>query len=164
MTSLLEKRAFSKMKQVFRHLCLMLLTLNCLVLSPYAISDEPVYLAASDNVDVQSLGRKDLAAIFLGQKRHWPDGTRIKIALLDDHSDQLHLLEVVAERSPGQYWAHWRNIVFSGRGIMPRIFDSQEDLLDYLKKEKGAIGQLRSIEEAEQRDLSWISVAHEGVE
>jgi len=112
-----------------------------------ASAEQPsLHLVASSNVDLASLSKKDIAAIFLGSRRQWSDGTRIRIAMLDTPDWQRPFLQTLVDRSPPQYWAHWRNIVFSGRGIMPRIFSSENALLDYLKDQDGVIGQISDID------------------
>lgn len=117
-----------------------------------------VHLAVSSNVPLTSISQKELAAIFLGQKRQWQDGTRVKIAILRSASEQSRFLNVVAGRSPGQYWAHWRNIVFSGRGIMPKIFGSEKEILDYLAQEEGAIGHITSTELADRTGAATLTI------
>lgn len=121
-----------------------------------------VHLVASSNVNLAGLSKKDVAAIFLGNRRQWSDGTRIRIAILDAAATQKSFLQTVVERSPPQYWAHWRNIVFSGRGIMPKIFPSEEALLDYLADEEGVIGQLRDADLAQLRGAAVLPLTEVG--
>lgn len=117
-----------------------------------------VHLALSSNIPLASLSQKELAAIFLGQKRHWEDGTRVKIAILKSAASQDRFLGAVAGRTPGQYWAHWRNIVFSGRGVMPKIFNSEKEVLEYLAQEEGVVGQITSTELATQNGAATYTI------
>jgi hypothetical protein len=121
----------------------MILLLGVIASAHSAAESQPeIYLAMSSNVELNAPSQKEIAAIFLGQKRQWSDGTRVKIALLESTGEQRRFLQAVADRSPSQYWAHWRNIVFSGRGIMPKIFSSEADILKYIAEEDGVIGQI----------------------
>jgi hypothetical protein len=120
-----------------------------------------VHLAFSSNIAVDAPNENDLAAIFLGRKRQWSDGTRVKIAILGSSVEQRTFLQAVAGRSPGQYWAHWRNIVFSGRGIMPKIFSSEKEILDYLGEQKGAIGQITHVDQAVRRGIATLTLVGE---
>ena len=108
-----------------------------------------VNVIASPNVDSAALSSADLAAIFLGRRSQWSDGTRIRIAILKSEEVQEAFLEAAVDRSPRQYWAHWRNIVFSGRGTMPKIFSSEEKLLQYMTDQEGVIGLTTDIESAQ---------------
>lgn len=134
-----------------------LLTLAAFLVVPVVAetkSGSNVSLAFSPNVSSEEINERDLAAVFLGQKRQWSDGTRVKIAILKSPGSQSEVLNIVTDRSPGQYWAHWRNIVFSGRGIMPRVFQSEAALLDYIASEKGAIGPVYDKGAARQHGVS----------
>lgn len=124
-------------------ICAALILLGTIAPTLDAVGQQPdIHLAMSSNVSLLEPTRKEIAGIFLGQKRQWSDGTRIKIAILDSAVEQRSFLDAVVDRSPSQYWAHWRNIVFSGRGIMPKIFSSEEELLNYLAEEEGVIGHI----------------------
>lgn len=140
-------------------LCTALMWLGLLTPVKATIEAHPaVFLATSENVSLDSPSQKELAAIFLGQKRYWKDGTRVKIAILESQDEQQKFLNVVADRSPRQYWAHWRNIVFSGRGVMPKIFETEEELLGYLEKEEGAIGQIVTTDLAESKGAVTLTI------
>lgn len=140
-----------------RHMLFLLLAYLAGALPVFA--GEPVLrLGVSSNIDPIDVAPDDLASIFLGNKRHWPDGSLIKLAVLESSEHQNRFLNLVASRSPSQYWAYWRNRVFSGRGVMPRIFGSEAELLRYLKSEKGAIGQITDIELASRSGTPIVSV------
>jgi len=128
--------------------------------TPSASAENPpeIHLVFSNNVSLQQPSEGELAAIFLGRTRHWRDGTRVKIAILESSEAQRQFLSVVANRSPSQYWAHWRNIVFSGRGIMPKIFSSEEELLQYLAAEEGAVGHLSRPDLSGRYGLSTLTI------
>lgn len=144
---------------LLRILCTTVIWLG--IVTPVQSAVEPsagIHLALSSNLTLKVPSQKELAAIFLGQKRHWKDGTRVKIAILAAPDEQRKFLSAVARRSPGQYWAHWRNIVFSGRGIMPKIFDTEEELLGYLATEEGAIGHVINTELAGSKGAATLTI------
>ena len=157
--------ASSRARRLTRRVAASMIVVFGLSLPVVASSAEgdDLHLVASSNVNLDGLSKKDVAAIFLGNRRQWSDGTRIRIAMLDVASTQKPFLQAVVERSPPQYWAHWRNIVFSGRGIMPRIFQSEEALLDYLDDQEGVIGQLKDIDLAQLRGAAVLPVAEVGM-
>jgi hypothetical protein len=121
-------------------------------------------LLVNAGVDVRVLPRASVADIFLGNKRHWADGTRIKLAVLKSVQSQKTFLEAATGRSPRQYWSHWRNIVFSGRGLMPKVFASEKELVAYVAEEKGAVGHVASTNLIASSDVKLIRVAQEGDE
>ncbi len=100
------------------------------------------HVVINSSVEEKALSSADVGDLFLGNKRQWKDGSRVKLALLKDPLSQQKFLKEVAGRSPARYWAHWRKIVFSGQGLMPKIFATEKELLAYVAAEKGAIGQI----------------------
>lgn len=149
----------SLIKHVRLRVCVAVLLLGVFAPSLYAVGQQPqIHLALSSNVALNDPSQKELAAIFLGHKRQWSDGTRVKIAILQSPDQQRSLLNAVADRSPSQYWAHWRNIVFSGRGIMPKIFHSEEGILKYLAEEEGAIGQITNTDLAVRLGAATLTI------
>lgn len=144
-----------------KRLHVLFLLATVLLFSPLAVMAQvpsEIYVASSVNVNVDELDSDQLAAVFLGQQRRWPDGTRVKLALLKSSLSQSQFFPAIVDRSPGQYWAHWRNIVFSGRGIMPRVFKTETELIAYLQNQKGAIGQINNKEMAVRQGLAVLNV------
>ena len=117
-----------------------------------------VYVAVNRQVTTQSLSMNELKRIFLGKQRLWADGTRVRLAMLDVDSTGKEFLKTVTGRSPGQFRAHWRNIVFSGRGVMPRFFNSEKELQAYITDSKGAIGNIPRVGTINQFDVNIISI------
>jgi hypothetical protein len=125
----------------------------CLVLLMTAITLPPAmpqpaeppfesYIVVGRDVETLALSKRELADILLGYRRRWANGDRVKVALLAAPTAQELFLRAITGRSRGQFWAHWRNIVFSGRGIMPRTFDCKNEVLAYVEAEDGALGQM----------------------
>ncbi len=42
--------------------------------------------------------------------------------------------------SPDEFRAQWRKAVFTGQGAMPKTFDSESALIDYVAATLGALG------------------------
>ncbi len=89
----------------------------------------------------ESAGR--VSAMFLRQIREWPDGTRILPVDLpadskvrDDFSRAVHGRPAVAIHN------QWLQSIFSGRGAPPTQVKTEEDVVAYVAKNKGAIGYI----------------------
>jgi hypothetical protein len=126
---------------------LSLVLLMTAIMLPPAISqlaDPPpaIYIVVGRRVETRSLSKRELADVLLGYRRHWANRDRVKVALLAAPEAQESFLRTITGRSRGQFWAHWRNIVFSGRGIMPTSLDSQKEVLAYVEAEGGALGPI----------------------
>ncbi len=123
-------------------------------------SPNPAHLVANKQVDVSSLSTEDLENIFLGKQRMWKDGSRIRLAVFKGEGDGV---KEVTGRSASQYRAHWRNLVFSGYGIMPKFFSSEAKLLEYVAKTKGAIGGVFEVMETDGSAVTLFVIKEGGV-
>ncbi|MCU0858466.1 MAG: hypothetical protein MUC65_08710 [Pontiellaceae bacterium] len=83
---------------------------------------------------------RELRDVFLGNRKSWPNGDKITLAVLHQGSVHTAFLTSITAKSEQQYTRYWRQLVFSGKGTMPKIFDTEEALLEFVKKEPGAIG------------------------
>ena len=110
--------------------------------------ENTLHVAAGDAVELSMLDREELKAIFLGGRRHWGDGSRILLALPADQEQQQALLAAIVDRTPRQFWAHWRNLVFAGRGTMPKTFEEHTLLFTYLEKKVHAIALVTAVDQA----------------
>ncbi len=126
---------------------------------PVAAEDATVFVASARDLEQLGLSEHELAAIFLGQKRYWDDGTRVRLALPKSEDVQRPFLNAVVGRSPRQYWAHWRNIVFAGRGLMPKTFRNEAELVRYLADKEGAIGPVDGSGRGASADLHVLEVS-----
>lgn len=120
---------------------------TCLLMTMRLMAgDSPdMTIIANAGVSIPSLSKRELSDVFLGRRKQWDDGTTIKLALLKDSIEQDQFLNTCTGRSPSQYWAHWRNILFSGSGIMPKVFATEQELLAYVAGENGAIGHVAGV-------------------
>ena len=114
----------------------------CLTRPVMAEQNDSMLVVVNADVQVQELTTRELADIYLGYKRHWDNGTRIRLSLLEDTIKQKDFLQLVTGRNPSQFWSHWRNIVFSGRGLMPEVFTNESSLVKYIAANKGTIGHI----------------------
>ncbi|MGB2602855.1 MAG: hypothetical protein WBC78_04635, partial [Candidatus Sulfotelmatobacter sp.] len=47
--------------------------------------------------------------------------------------------------SPDEFRALWRTVGFTGQGAMPRAFDSESALIDYVSATPGALGYVSRV-------------------
>ncbi len=102
--------------------------------------EERVQIVTHADVKTSHLSAREVANIFLGRKRHWDDGSRIKLAVLKRDRMQDSFFRAIVGRSSSQYWTYWRDMVFSGSGRMPKRFASSDALLAYVATEPGTVG------------------------
>ena len=129
-----------------------LFVLLCLA-STAAFAD--VVVIANKNVPETSMSKERVKNIFLGKVVKWQDGSRIRFVTLKGDSHKSFLKEYIG-RSEAQYKTYWKKILFTGKGSMPKSFDTEQEMAQYVANTKGAIGYISKNTAAE--NVASISV------
>jgi len=103
-----------------------------------------VVIVANAEAGVDSIGKSDLEKIMLGKKKKWDNGTKIKIAILKEGDTHESFTKDFTGKTASQFKSYWKKLVFTGEGIQPKSFKTEEDLVAYVAKTKGAVGYISS--------------------
>jgi len=110
-----------------------------------AASAQDVVLVANKDVRISAIRAADLRAIFIGEKTRFSDGSHaVPVTLKGGAVHEVFLRNHLGE-SPGDFRAQWRKEVFTGQGAMPRAFDSESALIEYVAATPGAVGYVSRI-------------------
>jgi hypothetical protein len=92
----------------------------------------------------QEITRAKLRGIFGMRLRTWPDGTPVRVFVLDDN-DTLHqdFCKSVLQMYPYQLRQNWDRLLYSGTGQPPVLVGSEAELLKRVSETPGAIGYVR---------------------
>ena len=100
---------------------------------------QDVVLVANKGVQISEIKNSDLRAIFTGEKTRFADGSHaVPVTLKGGAVLEVFLTKHLGE-SPEEFRAQWRKAVFTGQGSMPRAFDSESSLLEYVASTPGAL-------------------------
>ena len=92
------------------------------------------------NSATKSLSSDDIKNVFLGKKSTLTTGEKVILATLANGEVHTTFMEQTLGKQPDQFSVYWKQLVFTGRGSMPKSFDTEQDLIDYVAKTKGAVG------------------------
>lgn len=124
-----------------RWLVLLLGVLSCWS----AASAQDVVLVVNKSVQISAIRAADLRAIFTGEKTRFADGSHaVPVTLKGGPAHEVFLRNHLGE-SPDEFRAQWRKAVFTGQGAMPKTFDSESALLEYVAVTPGAVGYVSRI-------------------
>lgn len=101
----------------------------------------PVLIVHPD-VPVDSLERREIRDIFLGETSRWPNQERITFVTLKTRQVHETFLSEYVGRTSSQYDIYWKKKVFSGQGRMPKSMDSPEAVIEFVASTRGAVGYL----------------------
>jgi ABC-type phosphate transport system substrate-binding protein len=89
----------------------------------------------------ESVSSKDLSAWFLLQVTTWPSGDKVAPV---DQSDEAVITAAFCEKVHGKSLSaiksFWQKKIFSGKGVPPKKVASDEEVINFVKANPGAIG------------------------
>jgi ABC-type phosphate transport system substrate-binding protein len=112
-----------------------------------AASAQDVIFVANKNVQISAIKASDLHAIFTGEKTRFADGSHAVPVILRGGPAHEVFVKNYCDETPAEFRAQWRKAVFTGQGAMPRAFDSESALLQYVAETPGAIGYVSRLPE-----------------
>ena len=85
-----------------------------------------------------ALSDDDLKDLFLGRRTAWSDGSKVVVVVLRNGASHDALLKLLS-KSSSQFTTGWKKLVFTGKGAMPEQVDNEDELVDFVAKNPGAI-------------------------
>lgn len=104
-----------------------------------AAGDGLVVIANPGN-SLESIESKDLQRIYLGKKTMWDDGTSIVTVMPKAGTVHDRFIEDFLDRSVQRFATYWRQMVFTGKGVPPRSFVQETDLVSFVASTPGSLG------------------------
>lgn len=101
-----------------------------------------VLVIANESVKSDTVSKADLRDVFLGASTNLKDGSRVKPVLLKDGPVHSEFLSAYTGKSAAGFGISWRGVVMSGQGTMPKAFESEAALVEYVSRTSGAIGYI----------------------
>jgi ABC-type phosphate transport system substrate-binding protein len=123
---------------IFILLTILLFSVNAAIAGDIVIIGNK-YLAES------SLKKQDLRDIYLGKKTGWSDNKKIVFAIQENPTVTVQFLKNYIHKSATQYASYWKEKVFTGKGIPPKSFSSDKDLIEFVARTEGAVGYVSSV-------------------
>ncbi len=124
------------MKKIIVFQCIVFL----LMIGGSAFAD--VLVITNKAVSEKGLSKEDLKGVFLGKKKKWKDKSKIHFVTLKDPDVHQTFLKAYVKKSEKQYANYWRKMVFTGKGKIPKSFETTEELMEYVANTPGAIGYI----------------------
>lgn len=104
-----------------------------------AEAEEVALIVHKGNATPASLPKEEIKQIFLGQKTRWDDNSVIHFVVCTEETSLLTFLKNYVKKTPIQYQNYWKKLVFSGKGIMPKMFDDTQKVLEFVSSTEGSI-------------------------
>lgn len=90
---------------------------------------------ANTSADKAMIGK-----LYTGEAKSWSDGEQAKLYDLSGESERESFCKAYTGKSAGAIKATWAQAVFSGRGVPPKMLDSDAEVKSEVAKDKNAVG------------------------
>lgn len=114
-------------------LCIVLMTAS-------AAYGADIKIIANSSTPATIIKKAEAAKIFLGKKTFWDNGDKIMPAVLRSGDAHETFLKQIVEKTSSQFSTYWKQIIFTGKGVEPKSFDTEADMLRFVSETKGAVG------------------------
>ncbi len=125
----------SKLKLIL----LLIFLMSLLTSESYA---QKLIVIANSDVEVDSLDNKTLLRIYHGKKKQWSNRKEIVPVMLKSCPIRDKFIEDILKETEHKFIAYWKQMVFTGRGLPPKSFDDEIEILNFIAKTPGAIGYI----------------------
>lgn len=110
--------------------------------SQTAIIDFPVTIIGND-VGARSMTQRKVKDCFKGKYIKWPNKNAVLLVLPSSKHPKAELYsELLYNKSYYFVKKYWYSLVFQGRYSAPFFFDSDAEIIEFISKNKGAIGMI----------------------
>jgi ABC-type phosphate transport system substrate-binding protein len=117
-----------------------LLLLAVLVFATTAVFADDVAVIVNSSAKVSEVSSSDLRDVFNGEKTSLAGGVHVSPVTLKGGPAHEAFLKTHVGKSDSAFRASWRSLVFTGQGTMPKTFETEAALIDYVAATPGAIG------------------------
>lgn len=112
-------------------------------------SAQGVKVIANSSVQTDSISASELKSVFLEEKSSLPGTGHVEPVLAKGGPAHEAFLKHVLGRTDSDLQTYYRSLVFTGRGSMPKALDSDEAVVAYVSRTRGAIGYVSTNANAE---------------
>ncbi len=109
-----------------------------------------VKIVANSSVRADSITVAELRSVFLENKRSLSDGSHVEPVLANGGAAHEAFLRQYVGKRDDALRTHYRTMVFTGTGAMPKFLDTDAEIVNYVAKTKGAVGYVSSDFPAEE--------------
>src|ERR1035437_10125887 len=103
-----------------------------------------VRIIANPSVKAEAISASEIKSVFLEERNALGDGTHVEPVLSQGGPAHATFLKNYLGQNNDALQNYYRTLVFTGKGSMPKILHSDEEVVAYVAKTRGAIGYVSS--------------------
>lgn len=118
----------------------------CLILTlalAWVSARADVYVIVNANNALHALTNKETVDLFMGRTRTYPNGDYVlAFDLPRDHAARIAFYQTLTGMSQAQLNSYWSRLMFTGRVMPPQMLQSEQGVLEMVKRNPGAVAYL----------------------
>jgi ABC-type phosphate transport system substrate-binding protein len=114
--------------------------IGIMILAAMAGQASDFIVVANPSVKANEISGEDLKRVFLGAKTSLADGSAVEPVLAAGGATHEAFLKTFLGKTDPALRNHFKSLVFTGKGSMPRTLASDGEIVSYVAKTKGAVG------------------------
>jgi ABC-type phosphate transport system substrate-binding protein len=119
--------------------------LTIVLLIPCSARENEIIIVLNKEVPYDTenpIQKKMIRNIFLGNKTLWDNGKKIVIVIQKKGKTHESFTKDILGIAPEKLGRLWKRAFFAGTGNLPKICDSEDELITIIKNNPGAIGYI----------------------
>jgi len=124
---------------------------------PANAEDADIIFICNESVPFDSITKKEIKNIFLGDKLNWTPEKEITFVIMKKSNIHKKFARIYTKRSYSQFNNYWKRMLFTGKGRLPRSFGTEKALIDYIAKTDGAISYISSMTDTKNVKILTVS-------
>jgi hypothetical protein len=104
-----------------------------------------VKIIANASVKAAAVSAEEIRGVFLVTKTSLSDGSHVEPVLLKGGAAHEAFVKQYLGKTDAGLENYYRSLVFTGRGLMPTTLASDQVVIEYVTKTKGAVGYVSAV-------------------
>jgi len=129
--------------KVFLRIVLPFCLVSTIALS--SVSQAGIAIVVSPDNKTQAMSKEEVSRLFLKKNKNFKSG--VKAEPLDQgkgNEVRKIFYKKVVNKEPGQLTSYWSRMVFTGKGMPPKVAGNDESIINSVSKNVNAIGYIDS--------------------
>ena len=118
----------------------------------------PITIIVNSDNDMESLETASIRNIYLGKKTKWDNGEKIVPVCLKEGELCNDFLHEYVKKTIDGYDGYWRQRIFTGKGVPPMAFETENEILQYVSRNSFAISYVSAQTEIDTFSVRTLTV------
>ena len=124
----------------FTPLSIILILMATLLNAQFAAAEVAVIVNPSNSA---SMSNEDVAKLYLGKTKKFTDGNNaVPLDRKEGSGIRVQFMEAVVGKDESQMKSYWSRLIFTGKGIPPKIIESDQEVKELVSRNPDIIGYI----------------------